>query len=334
MKDIEDKTFLKNLENNIHSKLQRKIITMVLNAEFNMLMNFLKDTKTLRTFFLREMHGIAAAIHNNKHILFNVNLDFNLFFPKKKGENLEMNEFMINNINSNNIFNNNYVYNVKLLYLEEWEKYKKVIFRHKLLNKDILSNSKKTSNYGNIINKDNNNLQISNFIDTVLSFYVDIKDNSTVIITEMFYDLNENEFSRFYEINIIFYKKIKNFVEKNLNIYLCSESILINRSILQTFNYIMSRKIFYNKRFEVKEIQKFDDEISIYVDIRDKTYPDSVYQTRCHILKLSDISCFASIISLIDIKFFNLERFTTLKAAISLSLKLLKKNIEKEMIDS
>ena len=96
----------------------------------------------------------------------------------------------------------------------------------------------------------------------------------------------------------------------------------------------MSRKIFYNKRFEVKEIQKFDDEISIYVDIRDKTYPDSVYQTRCHILKLSDISCFASIISLIDIKFFNLERFTTLKAAISLSLKLLKKNIEKEMIDS
>ena len=59
MKDIEDKTFLKNLENNIHSKLQRKIITMVLNAEFNMLMNFLKDTKTLRTFFLREMHGIA-----------------------------------------------------------------------------------------------------------------------------------------------------------------------------------------------------------------------------------------------------------------------------------
>ena len=333
MIDKEDKSFLKNLETNIHSKFKRKIFTIVLNAEFNILMNLLKDIKILRTIFLREMHGFATAIQNNKNIYFNKNLDINLIFPKKNGEKLEINEFMINNINSNKIFNNNYVYKIELIYLEGWEKYKKVIFRHKLLNKDNF-NVKKISNSENIINSDKHNLKLSNFIDSILSFYIDNKDNSTVIINEKFYDLNENVFSRFYDFSILFFKKIKNFVENNLKIYFCNESILINRSILQTFNSIMSRKVFNNKRFELKEIQKFDEEISIYVDIRDKIYPDSVFRTRCHILKLSDISCFASIVSLIDIKYFNLERFTTLKAAISVSLKLLKKNIEKEMIDS
>ena len=104
---------------------------------------------------------------------------------------------------------------------------------------------------------------------------------------------------------------------------------------MQIFNYILSLKAFRNDRFEIKDIQKFNDEINIYIDIKDKTYPNSVYKIRCHILKLSDISCFITIISLIDINYFNLkERFTTLKEAIIFVLKLLKKKIEKEIIQS
>jgi hypothetical protein len=170
-------------------------------------------------------------------------------------------------------------------------------------------------------------------LDNIISFYIDVKDNSTVIINEIIYDLNESISSRFYDISVIFFNKLKKYFEKNFKIYICNESILINRNILQTFKFIMSRKIFYNKRFEIKDIQKFEDEINIYVDIRDKTFPDSVYQSRCHLLKLSDVSCFVSIISLIDVKYFSLnKRFNTLKAAIIVVLKLLKKNIEKELI--
>ena len=97
----------------------------------------------------------------------------------------------------------------------------------------------------------------------------------------------------------------------------------------------MCLKAFQNKRFEIKEIQKYKEEINIYIDIRDKLFPDSVYQAKCIILKLSDISSFVSILLLIDLNYFSLsKRFSTLKAATILVLKCLKKNIEKEIIDS
>ena len=50
----------------------------------------------------------------------------------------------------------------------------------------------------------------------------------------------------------------------------------------QIFKYIISLKIFYQKRFIIKDIQKYEDEINIYLDIQDKIYPDSFYRTRLH----------------------------------------------------
>ena len=315
-------SFLNYSENKANIKLKRKLLACVINSEFNVISNFLKDPKTNKAFFLREMHGIASIFDRD-----NDDSKYFLIFPKQKGVNLEIKDFMINNLNSNNILKDLYLLKGELLFSKEWESYKKFVTRFIPITKENFNNKDNININSNIINNN------SNFLDNIISYYIDIKDNSTVIMSEIIYDLNESIVTRFYDISAIFFNKLKKYFEKNFKIYMCNESILINRNILQTFKFIMSRKLFYNKRFEIKDIQKFEDEINIYVDIRDKTFPDSVYQSRCHILKLSDISCFVSIISLIDVKYFSLnKRFNTLKAAIIVVLKLLKQNIEKELI--
>ena len=321
---------LEFLKNNIYHKLKRKILTITLQAEFNTLMNLLKDKKTMRAFLVREMHGICAVHGEKENELPNKNKFF-WIFPKKKNENLEINEFLQNNFKSNHIYINNYVYTIKLIYNEEWEKYKKIIFRFEIQNKDKKVNKNLPNDENENIN--NNNLEDSKFVDSVFSFYSDINNYSTVLINEIYYNLGENEINRVCDILNIYYEKGKNFISKNLNIYLCCESTLINRSITHVFNYIMSRKLIYHKKFEIKDIQKFKEEINIYVDVKDQIYPDSYFQCRCHILKLSDISCFVSVIALIDVKHFSFsKRFITLKAAIIIVLKKLKQKIESEVI--
>ena len=325
-----DKDFQFNFEilkKNIYPKLKRKIITVNLQVEFDTLMNLLKDKKTLRTFLVREMHGICAFLGRTQK---EYSLKRELFYiiPKKKDDILEINEFFQNNFRSNHIFVNNYVYKEKLIYNEEWEKYKKVIFRFIIQNKDKQVNN-------NIPNEkiNDNNLVELNFVDLICSFYIDINNSSTIVINEMYYNLAENEINRFCDVISVFYEKAKNFISKNFNSYLCSESILINRSIMQIFNFIMSRKLIHHKNFVIKDIQKYKEEINIYVDIKDQIYPDSYFQCRCHILKLSDISCFVSVIALIDVKHFSFsKRFITLKAAIILVLKKIKQKIESEVI--
>ena len=339
----EDESLIKNLEKNAFCHMRKKIITVVLQCEYNMLINFLRDIKTVKTIYLREMHGYAGAFMEKNFSQFNTNLEFFFFFPKNKGEKVQINDLIINNVDPKNIYINNYVYKVNLIYQDEWVNYKKSIFRFTIQNEDKRKNKteKETKNSfdeksnNKIIINNSNNLNESNFIDSVVIFHVDINNNTTILINELYYNINENDFLRFYDIIIIFYEKLKIFIDKNFNIYLCNESILINRSITQIFNYIMSLNIFYNERFLIKDIQKFKDEINIFVNVRDKIYPDFVYQARCHILKLSEISSFVSIVALIDKNHFSLkERFLTLKAAIILVLKIIKKNIEKEFIEN
>ena len=337
----EDKSLLKSLEKNVYNKLKRKLLPIEVHCEYQMLTNFLKDINAIKSFYIRELHGIARIFIKNKNQDINNNLEYYLIFPKNKGESLQLNDYMATSIDSKNIYINNYVYKINFIYKDEWENHKKIILRYSIQNKDkqidkiISKNIFDELNKDNIIINGNSNLNITNFIDLVLSIYVDINNNGTLLINEFFYDLNEIDFLRFYERINIFYEKLKNFIDKNFNIYLCNESILINRSISQLFNYIMSLKLFYSKRIVVKDIQKFEDEINIYIDIKDRIYPNSVYKTRCHILKLSNISCFVSIVSLIDVKHFSLnKRFLILKASIILVLKILKQNIEKEIIEN
>ena len=326
MSDKNSQLTFEFLKNNVYNKLKLRIITITLQAEFDTLMNLIKDKKSMRTFMLREMHGICAILGRSQ-TEYSLKGELYYIFPKKKDDILEINEFFQNNFKSNNILVNNYVYKGKLIYNEEWEKYKKVIFRFESQNKE------KQVNKNSPKDKNDDNLEDSNFVDIVFSFYLDINNSSTVIINEMYYNLGENEINRFWDLLNVYYEKGKNFISKNLNIYLCSESILINRSITQIFNFIMTRKLFYHKRFEIKDIQKFKGEINIYVDIKDRIFPDSYFHCRCHILKLSDISCFVSVIALIDVKHFSFsKRFLTLKSAIIIVLKKIKQKIESEVI--
>ena len=321
-------------KNNIYPKLNRKLKTLSFQVEFNTLMNLLKDSKTMRTFLVREMHGFLAVYKDNQKE-FSTKDEFFLIFPKKKTEILELNEFLHNNFHSKHLFVNNIVLKGKLIYNEEWEKYKKAIYRFELQNNDeeMKSNKKKNIDVKNeIINNNNEDMY---FVDSVFSFYLDINNSSTILINELYYNLEENDISRFCDILNVYYEKANNFINKNLNMYLCTESTLINRSMTQTFNYIISRKLLYHKKFEIKEIQKYNDEVNIFVDIKDQIYPDSYFQCRCHILKLSEISCFVSVIALIDVKHFSFsKRFLTLKSAIIIVLKKLKKKIESELIEN
>ena len=331
MSEKDSQFTLEFLKKNVYYKLKRKIQAITFQVEFDTLMNLLKDTKSMRTFFFREMHGICAVYGNEEKELSYKNESF-LLFPKKKDEILEINEFFQNNFKSNHIFVNNYVFKVKLIYNEEWEKYKKIIFRYEIQNKDKKTSKNLSSDENENIN--NNNLEDSKFVDVIFSFYLDINNSSTILINELYYNLGENIINRLCDIFNIYYEKAKIFISKNLNIYLCTESILINRSITQVFNYIMSRKLIYHKKFEIKDIQKFKEEINIYVDVKDQIYPDSYFQCRCHLLKLSDISCFVSVVSLIDVKHFSFsKRFHTLKAAIIIVLKKIKQKIESEVIE-
>ena len=327
----ENKEFtLEFLNENIYHKLKRKIITLTLQAEFNTFMSLIKDSKTMRAFFVREMHGMCAVYGANQKE-YCLKGDFFLILPKKKDQNLEIN--FQNNFKSNHIFVNNYVYKGKVIYNDEWEKYKKIIFRFEIQNKDKQSNKYLMKDKIENINN-NSDLGEVHFVDSLFSFYFDINNSCTILINELYYNLGEFEISRLCDLLSIYYEKGKNFISKNLNIYLCTESILINRSMTQIFNYIMSRKLFHHKKFEIKDIQKFKDEINIFVDVNDQIYPDSYFQCRCHILKLSDISCFVSVIALIDVKHFSFcKRFITLKAAIIVVLKKLKQKIESELIE-
>ena len=332
MKTEKKEFTLEFLKKNVYNRLKRKIITLTLQAEFNTFMSLIKDAKAMRAFFVREMHGICAvyAVKEKENLLKN---GFFLIFPKKKDEHLEINEFFQNNLKSNHIFVNNYVYKGKVIYNDEWEKHKKIIFRFEIQNKDKQSNKYLMKDKIENINN-NSDLGEVHFVDSLFSFYFDINNSCTILINELYYNIGENEISRMCDLLNIYYEKGKNFISKNLNIYLCTESILINRSMTQIFNYIMSRKLFHHKKFEIKDIQKFKDEINIFVDVNDQIYPDSYFQCRCHILKLSDISCFVSVIALIDVKHFSFcKRFITLKAAIIVVLKKLKQKIESELIE-
>ena len=334
-KDVE--ITLEHLNKNVYSKLKRKIKTLSFQVEFNTLMNLIKDMKAMRTFMLREMHGICA-VYKDEQKEFSSKDEFFLIFPKKKNENLELNEFLLNNFNTNHIFVNNYVLKGKLIYNDEWEKYKKVIYRFVCQNKGkgtIFSKNKSKNDKNEIINNSTDSTEDLYFIDAVFTFYLDINNSSTTLINEIYYNIGENEINRVWDILNIYYEKANEFISKNLNMYLCTESILINRSMTQIFNYIMSRKLFYHKKFEIKEIQKFKDEINIFVDIKDQIYKDSFFQCRCHILKLSEISCFVSVIALIDVKHFSFsKRFHILKSAIIIILKKLKEKIESELIEN
>ena len=177
MTQKEDESLIKTLERNVYNKLKRKLLPIVLHCEYQMFKNFLKDIKAIKTFYIRELHGIFRISTKNKNPDNNNNLEFYLFFPKNKGEALQINDYIATSMDSKNIYINNYVYKINFIYKDEWENHKKLLIRYYIQNKDKQIDKKNLIdefNKDNIIINDNSNLNISNFIDLVLSIYVDI----------------------------------------------------------------------------------------------------------------------------------------------------------------
>ena len=202
---------LEYLNKNVYSKFKKKIKTLTLQVEFDTLLNLLKDKKAMRTLILREMHGIYALFCENKDD-FLTKGDNYVVFPKKSNETLEINEFFLKNINSNHIYINNYVFKINLIYEEEWEKYRKIIYRFEIQNKDKQTKKNIPKNQNEYIN---NNLHNSNnFVDLILSYYSDINNYSTFLINEVSYNLGENEINRVCDILNIHFEKVKNFISK------------------------------------------------------------------------------------------------------------------------
>ena len=79
---------MKEKDGDIYSNLKLKILTIKLQIEFNMLINHLKNTETLRLLYLREIHGIAQCTKSDSS-KYNENFECFLIFPKIKGENLD-----------------------------------------------------------------------------------------------------------------------------------------------------------------------------------------------------------------------------------------------------
>jgi hypothetical protein len=87
---------------------------------------------------------------------------------------------------------------VNLIYNEEWEKYKKIIFRCEIQNKDKKTSKNLSSDENENIN--NNNLEDSKFVDVIFSFYLDINNSSTILINELYYNLGENIINRLCDV--------------------------------------------------------------------------------------------------------------------------------------
>lgn len=337
------------LKENIYPKLRRKISVVSFKAGYDMMKQIYKDLKAMRILASRELHGVLLIreLNDNKNndshnFSVNTNQNYIWVFPKKSNVLLEMNDLNINNLPSDSYFNKNYIYLVRILIVENWESHMFYVFRfikqfpNKNINNSINNNSISYNSKGNFIENKmdwNYNFEGKNFIDNVLSLYSDISDNSTKKVNEIYTDLSEKELERFCEVFEVFTKKLKVFVQKNLNIYLCNESILINRSLNQILNYILSCKAFSSERFKITKIIKGNDSVEIFVEIKDKFVKNSNYQTKFCIQSLSEISCYVLIMHMIDIKIFDLEnRLIRLKTYTNYVLKTLKKKLENELI--
>lgn len=330
------------LKANVYNKLKRKIISESFDAEFDMLNQTLRDRKSIKTFITREMHGslFYKIINSDQYIL---------IYPKKDNEVFGINDFYTNNNYSNTILMKNHIFLCKWIAYDESENHSLTIIRLiKQIPKDndnnnsINTNNKNKKltniNFGyfslNInLRDDFDNPNLENYFDEIISLYSDLSDNSTMMIIELYSNLSTKELERYAELTTVFNQRFKIFIKKNLNIYLCNESIIINRSLNQIFNYVISCKAFLNDRFKIKDIVKGVDTIEIFIETKDKFVPNSKYQTKLCIQSLSDISCFVLVMHMIDIKVFDIQtRLLRLKTYTSYVVKLLKKKIENELI--
>ena len=299
------------LKNNVYNKMKSKLLLFPIKVEFNNISNFLFNIKILKTFFQK----------GNNNNIFQTS-----FILKKPSENQtnnnsgdknkdNYNEFIILGDNKNE---KNDKFIVKSIYSNHYLNHSIIILR---FIKD------KTSNNNDI---EKNNSNIVQFLDIVISFYIDINDNSTVLINELYSNLLDSLFLKFLKIVDLFYQKLEIFVREKMNKFYNFESILIDNNMKTIFNYLYACKIFDNENFKIQKIRKQNQDMEITCEIG-SFFPVSVCETKLFIRSLSNQLCLVEIVNWINTSDFNTQgKLLNIKSIISVFLKKLRSKINNE----
>ena len=297
------------LKENTYNKMKKKLFIFPIRVEYSIISNFLLNPNILRAFFKKEMNDIFLFKKNpsdkNERSINNSN---NVIYEEEG-----YNEFILldNNIRGNDVFKVKSIYNKHCL-------------NHSIL---ILRFIKIEASNNKDIKK---NPRFKQILDSVISFYTDINDNSTVLINELYSNFPDSILEKFIEIVHCFYKKLQKFVKEKMNKFVCFESILIPKNMETIFNYLNSCKIFHNGKIKIEKIQKFKGKIEISGDIS-SLFPVNICETKLFIKNLSNNDCLLVILNWMKISDFCTQgKLLNIKSIISMFLKKLRCRIKNE----
>ena len=236
------------LKENIYTKMKTKLLIYPIKVDYNIISNFLFNSNNFKIFLKKE-------INNNN--LFHISFQSKIYSSYN------------DNINNDKYKENDYN---KLILLNNDGKESKDIFKVKsIYNNNCLNHSILILRFIKAETSDNdlekNIPKNEQILDNVISFYLDINDNSTVLINEFYYNLSDALFEKFMKIVHFFYEKTRKFVKEKMKKYFCHESILIQENIEKIYNYLYSCKIFHNDKFKIKKIQKIKKNMEISFEI-------------------------------------------------------------------
>ena len=176
----------------------------------------------------------------------------------------------------------------------------------------------------------NNNVNkgTEHFFFFFISFYIDISNNSTIIINELYSNLSDSLFVKFINIVHLFYDRLKIFIREKMNKFYCFESIIIPKNINYIFNYLFSCKIFHNKKLKIQKIEKVNKDIEISGQIK---CIEKFIESKLLLRYLSKNNCLVEIINWKKIEDYKTqEKLLNLKSIISMFLKKLRCQIKNE----
>ena len=301
------------LKENIYNKMKSKILVFPIKVDFNIISNFLLDANNFTIFLRKEINNnnnlFQISFQNKNYSTYNNN-----YINNDKNKQNDYNKFILLN---NNGKESNDVFKVKSIYNN-----------HCLNHSILIMRFIKVETSDNDLDK--NSPKNEQILDNVISFYIDINDNSTVLINELYYNLSDRLFEKFIKIVHLFYEKTKKFVKDKVNKYFCHESILIPENMDKIFNYLYSCKIFHNDKFKITKIQKIEKHMEISCEIG-SSFPVNACESKLVIDSISNYSSWVVILNCMDITDYTIQaKLLNIKSIISMFLKKLRRRIKNE----
>lgn len=299
------------LKKNIYNKPKKKILLYPIKVDYEIISNFLLNPQILMNFFRNEIKNICFQtpflnIINGNRNNYNTNIkkDYNYFIMPDDGPNQMYDMFKVKSI------------------------FHKYYINHSMLILRFIKDDTFNKINNNI--KDKNISNVEQMLDIVISFYIDINDNSTLIINEIYSNFDEPLFTKFIKCIHLFYQKMDKYIKDKINQFYCFESILIQKDMQNIFNYLYSCKIFHNEKFQIKNIQKLNNCIEISCQIGE-LFPVKICEAKLSIISLSNSLCFVISESWMNTSDFVVqEKLLNIKSIISVFLKKLKSRINNE----